>query len=81
MEYPQYNPQSDNRPLSDGELSDLDDLLAELPSDSALNIEALDGTARQTYQDYLTADREYRQARQNLIDHVTHQDWQAADHP
>jgi len=43
MEYPNYNPQSDNRPLSDEELSDLDDLLAELPSDGAMNIEALDG--------------------------------------
>jgi len=43
MEYPNYNPQSDNRPLSDDELSDLDNLLAELPSDGAMNIEALDG--------------------------------------
>ncbi len=43
MEYPQYNPKSDNLPLSDEELSTLDDMLGKLPSDSALNIEALDG--------------------------------------
>jgi uncharacterized protein len=40
---PQYDPSSDVRPLSDDELSDLDDVLAALPSDGALNIEALDG--------------------------------------
>lgn len=43
MEYPQYNPKSDNLPLSDEELSTLDDMLAKLPSDAAMNIEALDG--------------------------------------
>ena len=43
MQYPQYNPASDNRPLSDEELEDLDELLAALPADGALNIEALDG--------------------------------------
>lgn len=43
MQYPQYNPASDNRPLSDDELNDLDELLAALPTDGALNIEALDG--------------------------------------
>ena len=43
MQYPQYNPASDNRPLSDDELNDLDELLSVLPSDGALNIEALDG--------------------------------------
>src|SRR5574343_629761 len=42
MQYPQYNPASDNRPLSDDELNDLDDLLAALPSDAAMNAEALD---------------------------------------
>jgi uncharacterized protein len=47
MNYPSYNPASDNRPLSDDELNELDHLLAHLPSDGALNIEALDG--------YLTA--------------------------
>lgn len=43
MEYPQYNPHSDNLPLSDEELSTLDDMLGRLPSDGAMNIEALDG--------------------------------------
>lgn len=43
MEYPQYNPKSDNLPLSDEELSTLDDMLGKLPSDGAMNIEALDG--------------------------------------
>lgn len=43
MQYPQYNPASDNRPLSDDELNDLDELLSALPTDEAMNIEALDG--------------------------------------
>lgn len=43
MQYPHYNPASDNRPLSDEELDDLDELLAALPSDGAMNVEALDG--------------------------------------
>lgn len=43
MEYPQYNPKSDNLPLSDEELMALDEALAALPADAALNIEALDG--------------------------------------
>ncbi|PZP35788.1 MAG: YecA family protein [Roseateles depolymerans] len=43
MNYPHYNPASDNRPLSDDELNELDDLLAELPADATMNIEALDG--------------------------------------
>jgi uncharacterized protein len=43
MDYPQYDPQSPNTPLSDDELQALDDLLLALPSDAALNIEALDG--------------------------------------
>lgn len=43
MEYPQYNPASDHLPLSDEELSTLDDMLTRLPSDGAMNIEALDG--------------------------------------
>ncbi len=47
MEYPHYQPQSDLLPLSDDELGQLDELLAALPSDAAMNIEALDG--------YLTA--------------------------
>lgn len=43
MQYPHYNPASDNRPLSDEELNELDELLADLPADAAMNIEALDG--------------------------------------
>jgi uncharacterized protein len=43
VQYPQYNPASDNRPLSDEELNDLDELLADLPAEGAMNIEALDG--------------------------------------
>jgi len=43
MQYPNYNPASDNLPLSDDELNDLDELLSILPTDGALNIEALDG--------------------------------------
>jgi uncharacterized protein len=43
MEYPRYNPNSDHLPLSDAELDALDDALAALPSDAAMNIEALDG--------------------------------------
>ncbi len=43
MQYPHYNPASDNRPLSDEELNDLDELLADLPADASMNIEALDG--------------------------------------
>ena len=47
MEYPQYDPQSPNTPLSDDELQALDELLAALPVDGAMNIEGMDG--------YLTA--------------------------
>lgn len=47
MDYPQYNPQTDNAPLSDAELDALDDLLQALPSNEAMNIECMDG--------YLTA--------------------------
>lgn len=43
MDHPDYNPESPNTPLSDDELQALDDLLAELPADGALNTEALDG--------------------------------------
>jgi uncharacterized protein len=43
MNYPHYNPASDNRPLSDDEVNDLDEMLAALPSDAAMNVEALDG--------------------------------------
>lgn len=44
MDYPQYQPdKADYLPLTDDELQDLDDWLSELPSDAAMNIEALDG--------------------------------------
>lgn len=43
MEYPNYNPQSDHLPLSDDELVDLDETLANLPTNEAMNIEAMDG--------------------------------------
>ncbi|MBV8034359.1 UPF0149 family protein [Roseateles sp.] len=43
MQYPRYNPASDNRPLSDEEVNDVDELLAALPTDAAMNAEALDG--------------------------------------
>ena len=46
MEYPQYNPLSDNLPLSDDELQALDQMLQALPG-ATMNIENLDG--------YLTA--------------------------
>ena len=47
MDYPQYNPQTDDAPLSDDELNALDELLEAMPSDDAMNIECMDG--------YLTA--------------------------
>lgn len=44
MDLPQYQPtKADYLPLTDDELQDLDDWLSELPSDAAMNIEALDG--------------------------------------
>lgn len=43
MQLPQYQPSTPLDPLSDDELIALDEQLAELPSDGALNIEALDG--------------------------------------
>jgi uncharacterized protein len=43
VQYPHYNPASDNRPLSDEELDQLDEMLAALPTDGAMNIEGLDG--------------------------------------
>ncbi len=43
MIYPDYNPQTTTEALSDDELQALDELLAALPSDGAMNIEALDG--------------------------------------
>ncbi|HMW21917.1 MAG TPA: UPF0149 family protein [Burkholderiaceae bacterium] len=47
MKHPQYNPALDNAPLEDAELDQLDALLAAVPDDAAMDIEALDG--------YLTA--------------------------
>ena len=43
MQLPHYQPESPYQPLSDDELAALDDLLAGLSSDAAMNIEALDG--------------------------------------
>jgi len=47
MQYPDYKPDLESPPLADEELQALDDLLAALPGDGAMNIEQLDG--------YLTA--------------------------
>ncbi|MED5618271.1 UPF0149 family protein [Ideonella sp. BN130291] len=47
MEYPQYNPQIADQPLTDEELQALDELLQAVPGDNAMNVEGLDG--------YLTA--------------------------
>ena len=43
MDYPDYDPKLATPPLSDDELADLDAVLAALPSDNPMNIEALDG--------------------------------------
>lgn len=43
MNYPNYQPDSDHRPLTDAELEQLDDALASTGRDEALNVEALDG--------------------------------------
>lgn len=43
MNYPDFNPASPNTPLSDAELQQLDELLASLPSEAAMNIEGMDG--------------------------------------
>ena len=44
MDFPQYQPdKADYLPLTDDELSDLDDFLSEVDNDAAMNIEALDG--------------------------------------
>ena len=47
MDYPSYDPQSPNTPLTEDELAGLDDLLDTLPSDAAMTLDAMDG--------YLTA--------------------------
>ena len=43
MDYPDYDPQLDTPPLSDDELAAFDAMLAGLPSDNPMNVEALDG--------------------------------------
>jgi uncharacterized protein len=43
MEYPQYNPQIADQPLTDEELQGLDELLQAVPDDAAMNVEGLDG--------------------------------------
>ena len=47
MDYPSYDPNSPNTPLTEDELAGLDELLAMLPSDAAMTLDAMDG--------YLTA--------------------------
>jgi uncharacterized protein len=47
VDYPDYDPDRPTPPLGDADLDALDDLLAALPGDGVMNIEALDG--------YLTA--------------------------
>ena len=47
MDYPSYDPKSPNTPLTEDELAGLDELLATLPSDAAMTLDAMDG--------YLTA--------------------------
>jgi uncharacterized protein len=47
VQYPDYKPALESPPLSDEELQALDGLLAQLKTDAAMNVEALDG--------YLTA--------------------------
>jgi len=47
LDYPRYDPQFKSDPLTEAELDALDNALAALPGDAAMNVEALDG--------YLTA--------------------------
>lgn len=47
MDYPAYDPSSNVAPLTEDELSGLDELLASLPADGAMTLDGLDG--------YLTA--------------------------
>ena len=47
MDYPSYDPKSTNTPLAEEELSSLDDLLTNLPSDGSMTLDGMDG--------YLTA--------------------------
>jgi uncharacterized protein len=43
MDYPSYDPKSPNTPLSEEELSSLDDLLTHLPSDASMTLDGMDG--------------------------------------
>jgi uncharacterized protein len=47
MDYPSYDPKSPNTPLTEEELSSLDDQLTNLPSDASMTLDGMDG--------YLTA--------------------------
>jgi uncharacterized protein len=47
MDYPSYDPQSPNTPLTEEELASLDNLLTTLPSDGSMTLDGMDG--------YLTA--------------------------
>jgi uncharacterized protein len=47
MDYPSYDPQSPNTPLTEEELASLDDQLTNLPSDASMTLDGMDG--------YLTA--------------------------
>jgi uncharacterized protein len=47
MDYPSYDPQSPNTPLTEEELSGLDNLLTTLPTDGSMTLDGMDG--------YLTA--------------------------
>jgi len=43
MDYPSYDPKSPNTPLTEEELSGLDDLLTNLPSDASMTLDGMDG--------------------------------------
>ena len=43
MDYPSYDPKSPNTPLTEEELSSLDDLLTHLPSDGSMTLDGMDG--------------------------------------
>ena len=43
MDYPSYDPKSPNTPLTEEELSSLDDLLTHLPADASMTLDGMDG--------------------------------------
>ena len=43
MDYPSYDPKSTNTPLTEEELSSLDDQLTNLPSDGSMTLDGMDG--------------------------------------